>query len=52
MHIDNEQCWLGLLGFEHGDFDGHLLYIEWDMGSWKLDFLWLRPLYLKCFIYT
>ena len=43
----DEQWWIGLFGIEVGDFDGHLLYIERDLDHWKLDLLWLRPLWVK-----
>lgn len=47
LHVNDDQWWFGVLGFEYGDFDGHLFYIENDMGYWKFDLLFLRHLWLK-----
>ena len=45
----DEQWWIGVFGvvLDCFDFDAHLFYIERDMGKWKLDFLWLRPFWIK-----
>lgn len=45
------QWWISLFGFEYNDFDGHLFHIEWDMGHWKFDFLWLRPIWVKYWLF-
>jgi len=41
--------WVGLIGIEIGDGDQHLVYMEYDMGVWKFDFLFMRRLWHKIF---
>ena len=47
LSIGPEGSWFSLLSFEGAWHQSALLHIERDLGHWKFDLLWLRPLYLR-----
>jgi len=44
---ETPQLWLSIAEVETINFDGALLHIEYDMGEWKFDILYLRSLVHK-----
>lgn len=41
--------WFSILEIQLGRFQGALAHVEYDMGLWKVDFLYLRQLYFWLF---
>jgi len=45
-----DHVWFSALDLQIGDWGGALAHIEYDMGHWKFEFLYLRKLYYRWFV--